>query len=434
MTSVIQTANGRMDLDSSGEPDASEPRNRRRFAGIAAAGITFQGGSAAVDSSTIMAALVHQLTGNPIAVGAVTAILRFGWLFPQIFVGFLAQRRRSSMRYYIVGAFGRAACLALLAGALGFGVNMSAPRLAVAVMVLWTAYAFVSGIVAVPYNDIVARSVPSERRSRLLATRFFGGGVFALGIAALADRLFGTLSFPASYAAIIAMAAALMFLSSTVFVSMGEPEGERRIKTTVSFTSYLREGTKVFRTNSDFRNFVYAQWCGGIVLMAMPFYVVQASELGFDIRRVAVLLGAQTAGALASNALWGWWGDRRGKGSLLEAIAFGRVLPPLSIMALSMFGETPSFWLLAASITVFFVLGALQNGLTIAVIGFLMEISPDDQRPAYSGYFSALTAPAFLFPLLGGILATYTGLIPVFLLSAIAASLQFFVVHRLRTA
>jgi len=69
---------------------------QRRFTHIAIAGITFQGGSAAVDSGTIMAALVFQLTGSSLAVGAVTAVLRFGWLFPQLFVGFLAERRASS--------------------------------------------------------------------------------------------------------------------------------------------------------------------------------------------------------------------------------------------------------------------------------------------------------------------------------------------------
>jgi hypothetical protein len=171
----------------------------RRFAHIAGAGITFQAGSAAVDSSTIMAALVYQLTGSPLAVGAVTAALRFGWLFPQLLVGFLAERRASSMRYYMLGGFGRACCLLVLAAALISGARMTGGTLAVLVLVLWTAYAFVSGIVAVPYNDIVARSVASERRSRLLATRFFGGGVLALGVAAIADVVVGRMPFPASY-------------------------------------------------------------------------------------------------------------------------------------------------------------------------------------------------------------------------------------------
>jgi MFS family permease len=73
----------------------------------------------------------------------------------------------------------------------------------------------------------------------------------------------------------------------------------------------------------------------------------------------------------------------------------------------------------------FFLLGALANGLTIAVIGFLMEISPEDRRPAYSGYFNAITAPAFLLPLVAGGLVAAFGLKLVFALSMIAAAAQF---------
>jgi energy-converting hydrogenase Eha subunit A len=342
-----------------------------------------------------------------------------------LIIGFLARRPGTSMQYYVIGAFGRATCMALLALVLFVGANWSSLLLSVLVMILWTFYAFISGIVAVPYNDIVARSVPSKLRSRLLASRFFGGGVLALGIVAIADRLVGNLAFPLSYAAIIAMASVLMFLSSIVFTAMGEPEAKGEQTNKPGFFQYLRDGIGIFKTDHRFRLFVYAQWCGGAVLMAMPFYVVHASSSGFDLQRVALLLGAQTIGALVSNALWGWWGDTLGKVSLLKAIAFGRIFPPLFILSLSLnpyFGSDQMIYVFGA---IFFLTGALANGLTIAVIGFLMEISPDDQRPAYSGYFNAITAPAFLLPLLAGIIVTYFGLLAVFSISMIAAALQF---------
>ena len=397
---------------------------KSRFGSVASAGIAFQAGSAAVDSATIMSALVYQLTGSSIVVGAVTAILRFGWLSPQLIVGFLAQRRGSSMQYYVIGAFGRAICMALLALVLLFGSHWSTLLLSVAVMILWTGYSFISGVVAVPYNDIVARSVPSKQRSRLMATRFFGGGMLALGVAAIADRLVNNVTFPMSYAAIIAMASALMFISSGVFVSMGEPEEKSRDASKPTFYGYLVEGRKVFRTDKTFRLFVYAQWCGGAVLMAMPFYVVQASAIGFDLNRIALLLGAQTAGALASNILWGWWGDHLGKGSLLRAIAVGRIFPPAAILVIVATQPTSIELVLYAFVILLFTLGALANGLTIAVIGFLMEISPDNLRPSYSGYFNAITAPAFLLPLLAGVIAVVFGLLAVFVISMVAAIFQ----------
>ena len=130
------------------------------------------------------------------------------------------------------------------------------------------------------------------------------------------------------------MASILMFISSGVFTVMGEPSFQKEpVSPNQAFFQYLHEGWSVFQTpNKRFRLFVYAQWCGGAVLMAMPFYVVQANVVGFDLERVALLLAAQTAGALASNVVWGWWGDRLGKVSLLRAIACGRIIPPAAVI------------------------------------------------------------------------------------------------------
>ncbi|AYE86123.1 MULTISPECIES: MFS transporter [Roseobacteraceae] len=376
---------------------------RRRFWHVAGAGTAFQAGSSAVDSATVMSALVYQLTGSSVAVGAVSTILRLGWLLPQLFVGYLAGRGASSMPFYVAGAFGRTAAIAILSIVLWFGANIgwAHATLGAATLGLWVLYAFLSGIVGVPYNDIVARSVPSEHRSRMLSIRFFGGGLVALLVTALADRLLRTLEFPISYAAVLGIAAFLMLLSSIVFTAMGEPEQATPSKAATSFTAYLQEGVATFRDDPVFRHFVFAQWCGGAVLIAGPFFVIAAATLGVGLENVALLLGAQTVGALAGNPLWGWWGDYRGKLSLMRGIAIARTAPPIALLFL-LLTPVPPEAILPILLVVFFVLGALANGLTIAVIGLLMEISPDDRRPAYSGYFNALTAPAFVLPLFGG--------------------------------
>lgn len=398
---------------------------RRRFWHVAGAGTAFQAGSAGVDSATVMSALVFQLTGSPLAVGAVTTILRMGWLLPQIFVGFLAGRSGASMPYYIVGAFGRTAAIALLAGMLWSGAQAgwSHAALGAGTLILWTLYAGLSGIVGVPYNDIVARSVPSEMRSRLLALRFFGGGLVALAVAVYADLLLHSLTFPLSFAAILIVAAVLMGLSAVVFLAMGEPERIVAPRAPTRFSVYLLEGVETFRTHARFRRFVFAQWCGAGVMIAMPFYVVAAEGLGIGLESVALLLGAQTAGALVSNSLWGWWGDRRGKLSLMRLVAVFRVVPPVLLLLL-VWVPALTMPTLPVLITIFTLLGALANGLTIAVLGLLMEISPEDRRPAYSGYFNALTAPSYVLTLLGGVLFSLAGAASVFIVSLLAATCQ----------
>ena len=72
------------------------------------------------------------------------------------------------------------------------------------------------------------------------------------------------------------------------------------------------------------------------------------------------------------------------------------------------------------------------DGLLVLIIG--MEISPDASRRAYSGYFNALTAPAYLLPLIGGFLAVAVGYAGVFALAALGAGMQWGFVRSTRIA
>lgn len=404
----------------------------RRFRRISVAGIFFQGGAAAIDTGTIVSSLVNTLTGSALAVGAAAAIVRYGWLAPQLFVAYFAQRSRRRMPFYKFGAFGRTLCLALVAALLLASEAASTIVVIAGFFLLWTAYAFVSGIVAVPYNDIVARAIEPTRRSRMLAVRFFGGGVLALFVAAVAHRLLDALAFPGGYAAILFIGAGLLLVSAIAFVSARELEAPPPGLAARSLREFIRDGTTVLRNDRRFQLFVYARWLDGAVAMALPFYVVLAMANGITQSGIALLLAAQTAGALLSNPLWGWWGDYRGKRSLLEGTAGLGVAAPMLALAWFIFDSAGAELALPWFAATFFVLGAVGNGGTIAMLGYLMEISPDDRRPAYSGYFNALVAPAALSPLIGAALVEIASLGVVFITSAAAAVIEFIAVWRLR--
>ncbi len=395
---------------------------------IAGAGAAFQAGAAAVDSATIVASLVHHLTGSVFAVGAASAVLRLGWLLPQLIVGFLAQRAKRRMPYYAVGAFGRAACLAIIAVLLAFAGEPAEAWVGAAFLACWTVYAFVSGIVAVPYNDIVGRSIPSHARSRLLAWRFFGGGLLALGVAVMIHRLLASAPLYTAYALAFALASALMVASSCSFISAGEPKVPiSATEPSGGFGAFIGQGLRVFAGDRRFRLFLITQWLGGAALMAMPFYIVAGTRLGLGFEHVALLLGAQTAGSLASNALWGRIGDHHGKLRLLQTVGLLRPVPAAAMFFMLLTGVDQP----AAFAVLFFLLGALVNGSTIGYLGYLMEISPDDRRPAYSAYFNALASPAALLPLVGAGIVAALSLETLFAIAVVAAVVQFGLLRRL---
>jgi MFS family permease len=83
--------------------------------------------------------------------------------------------------------------------------------------------------------------------------------------------------------------------------------------------------------------------------------------------------------------------------------------------------------LLGGFVVIFTTLGALMNGTTIGYLGYLMEISPDDRRPAYSAYFNVFAAPAAFLPLIGGLALTTVSLTGLFVLAMAVALAQFLV-------
>ena len=86
---------------------------------------------------------------------------------------------------------------------------------------------------------------------------------------------------------------------------------------------------------------------------------------------------------------------------------------------------------LVAFAVLFAFIGALINGMTIGYLGYLMEISPNEQRPAYSAYFNALASPAALLPLAGAAIASVLSLMVVFVVAFLAAALQLVLYARL---
>ena len=136
-------------------------------------------------------------------------------------------------------------------------------------------------------------------------------------------------------------------------------------------------------------------------------------------------------GSLTSNAAWAWIGDRFGELRLLESVGLLRLGPPLAmLLLLNADGLAPDIRL-AAFALVFVLIGALINGMTI---GYLMEISPDDRRPAYSAYCNALASPAALLPLLGAAAAEMLSLEMVFVLAIAASAPQLGRLRMLRVA
>ncbi len=86
---------------------------------------------------------------------------------------------------------------------------------------------------------------------------------------------------------------------------------------------------------------------------------------------------------------------------------------------------------LAAFALLFGTIGALLNGMTIGYLGYLMEISPNNRRPAYSAYFNSLASPAALLPIAGAAIVHIISIHAVFITATLAAVVQLIFLSRI---
>lgn len=388
--------------------DAATHQGRRRnFMWAAINGALFEFGASFADTGTVVATFLGRLTPGTVAVGAATAIARFGWLLPQLFAARYAQGVEYRKSIYLVGGWGRALSLGVLGAVLlWWGGLGDAPGLAlVFFFAIWTFFSFIAGLAGASYNDVIARTIPSEWRSRLLATRLFVGGALAVGGGLLIRSILQSSPEPMlrPYGLIFGAGAIVLAASTLCFTFIREPPASVAGRRS-SLATFLREGIDVVRRDRAFRLFLYVQLLSGVTRMIVPFYIVQARVLGgLPELEVGTLLAAQAVGGIALNPLWGWWGDRRGKLSLLKALAVTSAISPLLAIVLPVLDLSPS-GMLAGYALVFAFVGASVSGEIIGDLGYLMEISPNDRRPEYSGYMNALVAPSRLLPFVAGAL------------------------------
>lgn len=412
---------------------------RRNFVWAALNGALFEFGASFADVGTIVAAFLGRLGAGALTVGTAATIARFGWLLPQLFTANYAQGVPYRKPIYLVGGGGRAVSLGLLAAVLlawpaAHDGGASLPLL-VAFFAFWTAYSFIAGLAGVPYNDVIARTIPPDWRSRLLAVRLFAGGALAVGgglvIRGILREAPGTSLEP--YALVFAAGAVILALSTACFARIQEPPAPA-VAGRPAFSAFLRDGLDVLGADRRFRLFLYAQLLGGVTRMSAPFYLLQAQRVSrIPELEVGTFLAAQMIGSVLLNPLWGWWGDRRGKLSLVNALTGISAVSPLLAIVLSLVA-VPESMPVAGYALIFFFLGATMTGEIVGDLGYLMEISPDDRRPEYSGYMNALVAPSRLLPFVGGVIVALWSFQLLFVIAAVAVVARLAALARLEPA
>ncbi|WP_439136068.1 MFS transporter [Pseudomaricurvus sp.] len=366
---------------------------------------------------TIVPAYLYLLSGSPFLVGLGMALLQVGAVFsPVMGASWIEHRTRVLPTAVFVGVMMRVQILAL--ALVGWWL-VERP-------LLWATFAilfllgFFNGAQRVIFQFLMAKVVPIERRGSLQAWRNLAGGAVAAvlaywaGVSVIDTNMWGNGFGTTFLLALILTSLGLLMLC----VLLREPELPS-VRGRISLRRRVRQFPGLLQ-NTSYRNFLIAQILAAAGRIAVPFCIVYAGQvMALDGKALGLLSLAFLGADTLSNLLWGRLGDRCGFRLVLMwsvAIWF------LALLCILMADARWQFLL------GFVGLGAALSGYLMSTTTMVLEFGEREDVPMRLALSSsAETAMAVVGPLLGGLAASVTGLVPVFVVSMLCLGLSFLV-------
>ena len=381
---------------------------RRNYAANYLHGMLGMTGFRLINAPTFIPAYLHALSGSDAIVGLGLGLQQLGTVVSPLVGAAHVEHRERVMP--IAVRTGTAMRLPILLMAIA-GWTMSGAPLLWTLIVLLFLFGLFGGMQRVVFQLLLAKVIPIDRRGRLQAWRNMTGGLIAAGLSYAAGRyLIATNALGNGYSTTFLISFALTSLGLlTLRLLLIEPVLPTRLAQG-RFTDRLRDVPRLVGADRDFRNFLCAQALTMASRVGAPFYILHASKTvemtGMTLGLFSLaFLGADTV----SNLVWGHAGDRWGF-RITFAASLGLWIA--STVLLIVAHDT------GALLVAFCGLGAASSGYMLSSQTMVLEFGLRDEIAMRLAISSTVEgAVAAIGPLLGGLLAAFSGYPVVFWIS-----------------
>jgi len=383
------------------------PHFRRNFIAFLVDYVSFGVAFSFINPSTILPTFARTLTDYEPLIGLVGTVFAAGWLLPQLGIAAVIGGKPRKKPYLIAAVYAGRPLFLLLALAVWAGL----PRYPTAMLAVFLAsiglFEVLDGISSVAWFDILARAVPLERRGRLVGAGQLLSGMLGVAVGALVGLILDNprLSYPANYALLFTLSAVAHGPSVVALTLLREPEGGR-LEPRRSLRGFLKQLGGVWRGDRNFRRLMGYRWLIGLMNLALPFYILHATEVvDLPARTTGWFVSVQMVGGIVASVGLGWLSERHGPRPVIWLGATAVLLSPLLALCIHYAGEGP---LLPAYSLVYFLLGVANSAWMLGPLNYVLEMAPDGRRPLYVGLYNTLAGVLVPASLAGGFILRAT--------------------------
>ncbi|MCI0397970.1 MAG: MFS transporter [Chloroflexi bacterium] len=361
-------------------------------------GASFWFGSSFISSTTIVPLFVSKLTDNPFFFGLAAVIAQGSWFLPQLLTANVVERLARKKPVVVnLGLFLERMPLWLIV--LAAVVATRSPGLALALfLIAYAWHGLGAGVIATAWQDLLARCFPVERRGRFFGTTMFVGAGAGTAAAGFSASLLKNYPFPTNFVYTFIVAALGISLSWFFIALTREPVRPVTLprQNQRQFWGDLR---RIVRADHNFRHFLVARLLLALAGMGSGFITVAAVQRWqVPDAMVGYYTAAGLLGQTAANLAFGFLADKRGHKLSLEISSLALLLA----FVIAWLAPAPEWYYL-----VFGLQGITLSAIIVSGILVVMEFSPPDKRPTYTGLVNTgVGLVSSVAPLLGAGLAT----------------------------
>jgi MFS family permease len=390
-------------------------------------GVLYGLGTYFVSRSTVIPSFLSHLTSSSALIGIVSQFESIGWYLPQFFVASFVVHMPRKMPLYRIGWWVRGA--ALFALAILTLMTSSLHVLLIGSLLLYASFAAGAGLSGVVFLEVVAKAIPSHRRGRFFGLRITYASVLSITLgAATISLLLGHYAFPTNFGYVFLCGAIIVTIGLGFLAIMREPR-EAKVPEPRTLREHFREGWQIYRTDKAYAKYIHTRLIMGSWTIGVPFLVLFASEkLAFKTVDLGIFIAADCIGTVAGNFWWEHLTDKRSAKKCLQMATLVSALLPIVVL-LYLFLPLPRI----GYAVVFALAAAVDAGVTIGGMTYLIEISPGHDRTTYIGLFNSLMALPLILSAAAGVLLDFAGFGALYGLVLAISIISIFAVLRLET-